>query len=128
MSIERDVRDFHERFGHPAPRMPVGVSGDSLLFRIRLMREELEELERALLVGDLEGAAGEAVDLVYVVVGTAVAAGLPFDRVWEAVHRANMRKVDNPGGKPLKPDGWVPADVGAILDHYRQERLLMERL
>ncbi len=35
---------------------------------------------------------------------------------WQAVHEANMAKAPNPDGeKPLKPEGWVPADLAAIL-------------
>jgi predicted HAD superfamily Cof-like phosphohydrolase len=34
------------------------------------------------------------------------------------VHRANMHKTDGPrraDGKQLKPEGWRPADVRAVL-------------
>lgn len=57
-------------------------------------------------------------DLVVVIVGMALELGLPLDRVWDEVHRANMAKVGPDGkvmyrgdGKVLKPEGWTPPDI-----------------
>ena len=49
--------------------------------------------------------------------------GIPLDRVWAAVHRSNMAKVDpatgkvikRADGKVLKPEGWTPPDIPAAL-------------
>lgn len=94
--------------------------------RIELIREELEELEHAYGEHDLVRIADALADLDYVVTGTAVAFHLPHDRVVEAVHEANMKKVraDGPGdprshrrfaGDVVKPTGWQPPDVAAVL-------------
>lgn len=110
---------------------------EEIALRIRLIREEYEELlielGRAYVARDAQDddlgplksfsyakLAGELVDLVYVVLGTAAAFGIPFDECFEAVHRANMAKFAggakfNEAGKLLKPEGWVPADLSPIL-------------
>jgi predicted HAD superfamily Cof-like phosphohydrolase len=62
-------------------------------------------------------------DLVYVVIGTAIQYGIPFDAVFAEVHRANMSKLGPDGvpvlredGKIIKPFGFKPADLSAVLD------------
>ncbi len=57
-------------------------------------------------------------DKIYIDVGTALEFGIPLDRVWSEVQRANMAKVGPDGkvmrradGKILKPEGWSPPDV-----------------
>ena len=52
-------------------------------------------------------------DLIYVVCGSAVAAGVDLDPHFEEVHRANMTKLRGPkreDGKQLKPADWQPPD------------------
>ena len=57
------------------------------------------------------------VDVMYVLVGPAICAGVDLRPVWDAIHEANMQKVPaGDGGKPKKPRGWVPPDIGEILD------------
>ncbi len=84
------------------------------------MREELGEYLGACRSGDLPGVADALVDLVYVALGASVELGLPWDRLFRAVHEANMRKVrlNAEGGHKLgvaKPAGWQPPDVRGIL-------------
>lgn len=54
------------------------------------------------------------VDEIYVRVGWALEFGIPLNRVWSAVQKANMAKVGGPvreDGKRLKPEGWQPPDI-----------------
>lgn len=115
---EGDVRAFHHKFGHPAPSKPgVGWTPELAAFRARLIREEARELVEAVEQGrGLAELAGEACDLLYVTIGTMVAAGLPVQPFWDEVQRANMAKEPNPeGGKPLKPQGWKPPALTEVL-------------
>lgn len=62
------------------------------------------------------------VDLVYVTLGAAVAWGIDLDPFFEEVQRANMSKASGPrrgDGKVLKPEGWKPPDIEAVLDLVR---------
>lgn len=61
-------------------------------------------------------------DLIYVVAGSAVAAGVDLAPHFEEVHRANMTKLTGPkreDGKQLKPEGWQPPNHRALLADYR---------
>lgn len=123
-SPDLDVRDFHRKFGHPAPSAPVVPSDDVLDFRVRLIREECEELIEAIEERNLGSIAQEGVDLVYVVLGTFVVCGLRFTPFWRLVQRANMAKIPNPdGGKPLKPEGWIKPDCSTLIDPWPMDRL-----
>jgi predicted HAD superfamily Cof-like phosphohydrolase len=64
-------------------------------------------------------------DLIYVVVGTAVTAGIDLGPHFTEVHRANMMKLQGPkraDGKQLKPEGWQPPDHEAVLIRQARER------
>ena len=136
------VGDFHEKFGlervpeffHPLsvlvrtiPPPAVKLDPELIKFRLRFLREELEEIEQGYRDGDLEQVADGLVDLVYVALGTAHLHRLPFNELFSAVHEANMKKVraqssaDSKRGSfydVVKPDGWQKPDVAQILkDH-----------
>lgn len=110
-----DVVDFHRRFDQPRFGWP--LTGEARTARFKHIEEELEELRSA---ETREDFADALVDLVYVVIGTAVVARIPFDRVWKVVHEANMRKVpamtERSPWDVVKPDGWIPPDVAAAFD------------
>lgn len=70
---------------------------------------------------DLKKVAKELADLEYVTAGTNLEFGLPADDIFQAVHLNNMTKATGPvreDGKRLKPPGYVPVDLGSILDEY----------
>ncbi len=67
---------------------------------------------------DLTHLASELVDLLYVTYGGLAALGVDADAVFAAIHDANMRKLEGPkreDGKQLKPEGWQPADIKAVI-------------
>jgi predicted HAD superfamily Cof-like phosphohydrolase len=121
-NVYDDVRNFHLKFGHPAPAAPDDTPDrDMLEFRIDRIEEETRELVEAIRARNLAAIAAESVDLIYVVVGTLVALGLPLLPFWREIHKANMIKVTNPtGGKPLKPEGWKKPDTRQVLYTYKQ--------
>ena len=114
---QKDVHAFHRALGFTAKTRPSVPSGGSLRMRQRLVAKEARELCEALDRGHLGEIAGECVDLLYVVYGTAVACGVDLDPHWHAVHRANMQKQPprERGGKAIKPDGWEPVDHGMLV-------------
>lgn len=134
------VREFHQRMGlvvRDAPSLGTPAEREE---RVRLMLEELLEVAKALNVAvgytsdgklmaeevscfdpDIESDPAEVLhelaDLQATVSGTAVQFGLPLLAAVREVHRANMEKQPQGSGrKPLKPDGWKPADVSRVLD------------
>lgn len=104
MSVGFDVEQFMRAIGQTGP-----VDDEKRLveFRISLIDEEYDELIQALHWGDRRFIAKEAADLVYVVVGTCVALGIPFDDVWAAIQASNMSKLDEDGKVVKSPEGKI---------------------
>ena len=122
-AIDQDVREAHVKFGTVAPATPVQeLDGKMLDSRVKLIREEFEEFMDAIEDRNMMGIISEGVDVIYTIIGTFVAMGVPFMPFWRAVSAANLRKVREPGGgKWLKPDGWQPANLHKILYRLRQQ-------
>lgn len=130
MSNFSDVGDFHERFDLPRSDRPGAkptMTDDATLdFRVKFMQEELDEFVQCRGEEDLAGMFDALLDLTYVAMGTAHLMGLPWQRGWDEVQRANMTKVraqadgsDSKRGSSLdvvKPEGWRPPDIQGVLD------------
>lgn len=111
--LERDVRAFHRKFGHPARDVPGFPHNEAYRrFRRDLGTEEARELAEAMDEADLRKVAREAIDVIYVAIGTLVVYGIDVDRAWRTVHRANMEKERHPTDfRPVKPKGWRPPNL-----------------
>lgn len=93
------LKEFHRVFRAAARSTPGAVSLETMMLRISLMEEELEETVLAMRAFHLTGSSKDfaeiadgLADLCYVAIGTAVAYGIPLDRVFDEVHRSNMAK------------------------------------
>lgn len=117
----RDVDAFHTKFCLEVPSTPHFLDEEALEFRLKFLREEVQEFEDAHRAGDMKGAADALVDLVYVAVGTALMMGLRavWWSLWGRVQDKNMlkRRAGHAGeskrGSSLdvvKPEGWTPPD------------------
>jgi predicted HAD superfamily Cof-like phosphohydrolase len=104
------VREFHSLFcPEQTQKRPCLPDAKTLELRIKLIRDELEELEAAFANSDLINAAQELADLQYVVDGTFLALGLGEikERLVAEIHRSNMTKL-GPDGMPVRrEDGKV---------------------
>ena len=112
------LAEFHQALGQS-----FGDGGESNELRATLIREEAREACDELIADNRVGVAQELADVVYVAYGTAFSHGIDLDAVLAEVHRANMAKFGPDGsftvredGKLLKPDGWRPPDIAAVLD------------
>lgn len=123
MSNFEKVREFMLAMGQHVPETPAGtMSFDLARLRERVMEEEYNEVLEVLYSVDKTRLAKELGDLLYVVYGTAVSAGIPMDQVFEEVHKSNMSKLGDDGkpvlredGKILKGPNYRPPDIGRIL-------------
>ncbi|MFO8059584.1 MAG: hypothetical protein R6U70_02880, partial [Bacillota bacterium] len=91
---------------------------DAIVLRLRLIREELSELEKSIDGQDIVDVADALADLLYVTYGTAIAFGIDIRPVFKEVHRANMTKEGGKvraDGKILKPEGWKPPRIEDVL-------------
>ncbi len=96
--------------------------GDQRLFRAHLILEEVSELLEELANRDEVKCLKELADVLYVVIGTAVAFDLPIDEAFEEVHSSNMTKGAAAGthdGDRGKGEGYRKADVRGILIGHR---------
>ena len=118
------VRDFHTAFGQRVGTKPELPDNQERELRMRLMKEEVNEYNKAEDNSDLTNLAVELADIIYIACGTAVSYGIPLDDVFNAIHQANMNKlidgkvIRREDGKIKKPEGWQPADIAGILKKH----------
>lgn len=127
-----DVGRFHEKFALPVSGPDVKarmLTKEEFDFRSGFMHEELTEFDESFEKGDMAGMADALIDLAYVVYGTAHFMGIPWERLWADVQRANMSKERASGGDDsrskrksafdvVKPEGWVGPDPEGILEQH----------
>jgi predicted HAD superfamily Cof-like phosphohydrolase len=73
---------------------------------------------------DLVEAADAIADSKYVLEAFAQALGINSEPVEAEVHRTNMAKTSGPrrwDGKILKPEGWQPPNIAAVLEAQRND-------
>lgn len=128
------VGAFHRQFGLDntlegcQPRL---LEPDVANFRSDFMSEELHEFNVAVAARDLPKMADALVDLVYVALGTAHLAGLPWEELFTEVQRANMTKQRAANAEEsraatgrghhldvIKPEGWTPPDIAGVLRRF----------
>ena len=122
MNHDEQVAEFDRTF---FPHVP---PDELLAMRLALVAEEGAELLEALDVGDRAGIARELTDLEYCLLGVerlvrtvARLHRIDLDAAFDAVHAANMAKVDENGvaayrdGKVVRPDGWQAPDMTAAI-------------
>lgn len=118
---QQKVEEFHEASGATIALRPVMPSLADRILRVRLIKEELDELDEAFAQENLVEVADALADLLYVVLGTAVTCGLDMEPIFNEVHRSNMTKFSDghcdPGGKWIKGPSYEPANVKAIVKH-----------
>lgn len=119
MTIFEQVGEFRKAMGLPIGDEPQLLTPAETSYFARFIMEELSEYLRANEEGLLTNAADAIVDLVYVSLGCAHAMGLPFDELFQVVHKANMAKqpandyIRSMRGSQydvVKPIGWVPPE------------------
>ncbi len=117
-----NVREFHRCFDSPVAEHPAMLTEDRVEKRYRWMLEELDEFKES---ADVYEQADAMIDLIYFALGTLVEMGVRPQKVFDAVHQANMDKIwpdglvhHGPDGKVIKSPAWRdPAEtVRAIID------------
>lgn len=103
---------------HLIASIPTQQRQDSHLCRRALMAiEELAEWIEAHVEADQIAAADALGDRLYVLLGDAVATGLPIERIFDEVHRSNMTKLpsNDATGKGTKATGFERPQLQKIL-------------
>lgn len=84
------VQEFHARFRLLQNDQPTMISHQEKLLREKLIEEELIEYNAADTVVEVADALG---DLLYVILGAAVAHGIDLEPVFNEISRSNMTKA-----------------------------------
>ncbi len=94
------VKKFMETFGQEVKSKAEFPSDKIVKLRYDLIKEELDEFEKALKDKDLKEVADSLTDILYVTYGAGHAFGIDLDKCFDEVQRSNMSKLDE-DGKPI---------------------------
>jgi predicted HAD superfamily Cof-like phosphohydrolase len=128
MDMFQMVADFHKKFGLEPTNQPDFPFEEIWILKNNHMQEELNEIRAAAINGNLEEYFDGLIDIVYVALGAAYLAGLPFEQGFLRVHQANMTKIralrqeDSKRGSTydiVKPAGFV---APTLTDLIRKEK------
>lgn len=122
MKEQEQVREFMLKAEQECPDRPTTLPdrADIRALRVALIQEELDEYNAAQFREDLTEIADAIADLLYVVLGTAVAHGMDIDPIFQEVHSSNMSKfIDghkDKSGKWIKGPSFRSPDLKPLLD------------
>jgi predicted HAD superfamily Cof-like phosphohydrolase len=126
------IKEFNGKFDFGTPEYPTDISIPMELYRLGLLKEEVIEYEEA-----VDGLAicpnpqdrtkllDAMVDIIYVVMGTAMMHGFDLEEAFNRVHQANMAKVRAQVGTQskrgshfdvIKPPGWEAPDLSDLTE------------
>lgn len=119
----RMVAEFHDAFDVEERTRPGWPTAERRDLRHALIHEEVvNELLPAIRGGDIVEIADGAADAIVVIIGTCLEYGIPIERVFAEVMRANMSKLGVDGkpiyredGKVLKGPNYTPPDISGVL-------------
>lgn len=116
------VANFHRTFKHPILAEPAIPSKERCQLRVALLKEEVKELEEAIVKNDLVEIADALCDIQYVLSGAILEFGLgeKFKALFEEVQRSNMSKACTSEEEAVKTvDYYLQKDGTAC--YYKKE-------
>lgn len=92
---------------------------DQFNMYLKLIEEEAEELNQAIIAKDKVEMLDALIDMLVVTIGAIHSAGFDAEGAWKEVMQTNFAKIDKDtgkvikreDGKVLKPDGWTPPNL-----------------
>ena len=103
MTNFQKVKTFMETFGQEVKNKGSFGSNKINQLRYNLIKEELDELKKAMDNKDLLEVADALTDILYVTYGAGHAFGINLDKCFDEVQNSNMSKLDD-NGKPIYND------------------------
>ena len=100
MSNFEKVKNFMTTYGQEVKESASFPDENIIKLRLKLIKEELEELEQALNDKNLIEVADALTDILYVTYGAGHSFGINLDACFEEVQRSNMSKLDE-NEKPI---------------------------
>ena len=122
MTNFESVRKFMETFGQEIREKAGFPNGKIITLRYDLIKEELDELNKALKRKDLKEVADALTDILYVTYGAGHAFGIDLDKCFKEVQNSNMSKLGEDGnpiynhkGKVMKGPNYFKPDLNKYL-------------
>lgn len=129
------IKEFQKAFGCSILDKPQIPHAGIVVLRHSLITEEVDELLKASIAGDIVECADAITDILYVLLGTACEYGLVdrLEKLFTQVHLNNMGKVHPDGtvkrredGKILKPEGFQKVELDHIV--FSEDKALIRDL
>ena len=118
MTNFQKVKTFMEMFGQEVKNKASFGSNKINQLRYNLIKEELDELKKAIDNKDLLEVADALTDILYVTYGAGHAFGINLDKCFDEVQNSNMSKLDangkpiyNENGKVMKGPNYFKPDL-----------------
>ena len=122
MSNFSKVGTFMKTFGQEVKTKPSFSSDKINKLRIDLIKEELEELKKAISDKNLIEVADALTDILYVTYGAGHAFGIDLDKCFDEVQKSNMSKLGKDGkpifnefGKVMKGPNYFKPDLSKFI-------------
>ena len=123
MSNFEDVKNFMITFGQEVKDKPKFPNDKIKQLRYDLIKEELDELEKAMKTNNLKEIADALTDILYVTYGAGHAYGIDLDKCFTEVQRSNMSKLGKDGkpiynekGKVMKGPGFFEPNLKKFIE------------
>lgn len=129
--MQAGVKKFHETYGAVVGETPRPLPEKRQDLRIKLIKEEFEELIEAIYNDDMVETYDACLDILYVTLGLLVEMGLDAEPGFDEVQRSNMSKLGADGlpiisrgmeldgfpeGKVLKGPNYFKPNLAKIID------------
>ena len=115
-----------EKFMRACDQTVDSRNADQFNMYLKLIEEEAEELNQAILAKDKVEMLDALIDILVVTIGAIHSMGADAEGGWKEVMRSNFAKIGEDGkvrkredGKVLKPVGWTPPDLKPFVDKER---------
>jgi predicted HAD superfamily Cof-like phosphohydrolase len=124
---QQQVKAFMLQAEQDCPDKPVIPPLDIQALRLKIIQEELDELDSAFADKNLVEVADAIADLLVVVIGTAIACGINIEPIWTEVMNSNMSKfIDGhkrEDGKWIKGPSCIPANIKPLIQEQIEGRI-----
>jgi predicted HAD superfamily Cof-like phosphohydrolase len=102
---------------------------DQFNMYLKLIEEEAEELNQAIIAKDRVEMLDALIDMLVVTIGAIHSAGFDAEGAWKEVMRTNFAKIDKDtgkvvkreDGKVLKPDGWTAPNLTPFVSKQEKQ-------
>lgn len=125
MSFSEKLREFHEKFEmdiRDKPYMELFNDEKLLNLRLKLIKEEWEELQEACNNRNHVEVLDALGDILYVVMGWGTSCGYDLDKAFELIHQSNMSKLCDTEEQAKESVEWYKETRPEFQPAYRKTK------